>query len=172
MNIMAENVNKLVEAQSAQQATNAGKGKSWDDMVKYKNIGMFTGDQKEWEEFQVKFRSQVAAGDRRVVEIMEVVEKSMESTVEESDWALFASTDYSEDMISEVSKKLYNVLLSLTTKEAIAVVRRCRGNGLWAWKRLSSALNTRTLPSGIKMISKVLNPGKISNATRADRAIE
>jgi hypothetical protein len=159
--LMTDNVNKLIDAQTAQQTANAaagaGKSKVWDDMAKYKNINMFTGDQKEWEEFQVKFRSQVAAGDHSVVEIMDDVERSTESAVEEGGWTLFANTNCDEDMISGTSKKMYNVLLSLTTKEANAVVMRCRGNGLWAWKRLSSALNPRTLASGIKMISNVLN---------------
>ena len=96
----------------------------------------------------------------------------MESMVEEEDWIQIADEEGSEENIGIFSSKLHNLLLSLTTKEANAVVRRCRGNGLWAWKRMSSSLNPRTLASGIKMISNVLNLGKISNAARADTMIE
>ena len=141
-------------------------------MNKFKNIKLFAGEQKEWEEFQVKFRSQVAAGYAKGVEIMEEVEMKSEQTAEESDWTQYGDEEATEDMIDEFSKKVYNVLLSLTTREANAVVRRCRGNGLWAWKKLSSSLNPRTLASGIKTMSKVLNPGKITSAAKADVMIE
>ena len=75
-------------------------------------------------------------------------------------------------MSREISVKLHNVLLSLTTGEANAAIRRCRGNGLWAWKKLSATLNPRTLASGVKAISQVLNPGKITIAPKADSMID
>ena len=68
--------------------------------------------------------------------------------------------------------KLHNVLLSVTTGDANAAIRRCRGNGLWAWKKLSATLNPRTPASGVKAISQVLNPGKITNAPKADSMID
>ena len=77
-----------------------------------------------------------------------------------------------EDEVEQISAKLYNVLMNITTGEANAVVRRCRGNGLWAWRRLSTTLNPRTLASGVKAISQVLNPGKITNALKADTMID
>ena len=36
-------------------------------------------------------------------------------------------------------------MLSITTGEARAVVRRCRGSGVWACKEFSTTLNPRTL---------------------------
>ena len=40
-----------------------GGGRSWDALDRYRNLKMFNGDQKDYEEFATKFRSQVAAGD-------------------------------------------------------------------------------------------------------------
>ena len=77
-----------------------------------------------------------------------------------------------KEVAQHISFKLHSVLVSLTTREANAVVRRCRGNGLWAWKKLSSTLNPRTLASGVKAISQVLNPSKITNAPKADSMID
>ena len=69
--------------------------------------------------------------------------------------------------------KLHNLLIGLTTGEANAIVRRCRdAHGLLAWKRLCSTLNPRTLASGVKAISQVMNPQKITSATKADTCIE
>ena len=76
------------------------------------------------------------------------------------------------EAVQEISVKLHNVLLSLTTGEANAAIRRCRGNGLWAWKKLSATLNPRTLASGVKAISQVLNPDTITNAPKADSMID
>ena len=39
-------------------------------------------------------------------------------------------------------------------------------------EKLSSTLNPRTLASGVKAISQVLNPGKIINAPKADSMID
>ena len=146
MSRMTENVNKLVEAQSGARRRNG----SWDDLTKFKNITLFGGDSKEREEFQFKVKGQVGAGDPGVVAIMEEIELVMESTAEEADWSMVGDETQTEEVIEEMSRKVHNILLSLTTKEANAIVRRCRGNGLWAWKRLSSSLNPRTLASGIK----------------------
>ena len=51
-------------------------------------IKLFRGEQKEWDEFSTKFRSQVAAGDVGVAALMERVESVMlEEQAEAKDWA-------------------------------------------------------------------------------------
>ena len=68
---------------------------------------------------------------------------------------------------------MHNLLLNLTTGEANAVVRRCRGrHGLLAWKKLCASLNPRTLASGVKAIGQVMNPPQIIDPKKADIAIE
>ena len=72
----------------------------------------------------------------------------------------------------ETSAQMYNLLLNLTTGEANAVVRRSLGMGWLAWKRIMSSLNPRTLASGIKAISAVLTPAKVSQAVKADHCLD
>ena len=96
----------------------------------------------------------------------------LEEQDEAKDWGLVKDDQCPVEAAQGISVKLHNVLLSLTTGEANAAIRRCRGNGLWAWKKLSATLNTRTLASGVKAISQVLNPGKITNAPEADPMID
>jgi hypothetical protein len=173
MKYMAEQITKLVEAQAAAVQNNGGKKMYWDRVDNFKNIKVFGGDSKEWDEFATKFRSQVAAGNGKVAVILDTVETEMkEEDVEEADWQIMADDRFDEIELKEVTEKLHNLLLSLTTGEANAVVRRCRRNGLWAWKKLCTTLNPRTLASGVKAISLVLNPGKIANGTKADYAID
>ena len=198
MKFMSEQINKLVEMQKAQAeqqcqllktqtehqaqlfSNYSGQGgqKNWDNMEKFKNLKQFAGEAKDWEEFATKFRSQAGANDIKVLGILDVIENELkEGDLEElkdaSDYTLLAGADkYPEDFLHQVSQKLYNVLLSITTGEANSVVRRCRGNGMWAWKKLCTTLNPRTLATGIKMISQAVSPAKITQGTRADVAID
>ena len=50
-----------------------GSGKPWDSTEKFRNIKMFAGDQKEYEEFSTKLRSQVAASNEKVARLMKAV---------------------------------------------------------------------------------------------------
>ena len=92
----------------------------------------------------------------------------VEAQVEEKDWDIVTSASCDKEAVQEISVKLHNVLLALTTGDANAVVSRCRGNGFWAWKTRISSLNPRTLTSGVKAISQVLSPSKIINGPNAD----
>ena len=168
---LGEQVTKMVEVQ--QNPYHRHGHFNWDNPEKYKNIAVFSGEQKDWEEFSQKLRSQLAAGSVKTVELMDMAALELaEQSVEDADWALMSDERFDEDKVQEMSAKLYNVLMSVTTGEANAVVRRCRGNGFWAWRRLSTTSNPRTLASGVKAISQVLNPGKIANATKADTMID
>ena len=149
--------------------------KNWNDIGLYKNIRVFAGDSREWEEFVEKFKSQVAAGSVLTANILDFTEAKMaEADLEEDDFATMIAVDgCDEDKVQEIGSKLHNLLLNLTTGEANAVVRRCRGrHGLLAWKKLCTSLNPRTLASGVKSISQALNPPKITDAKKADVAIE
>lgn len=124
--------------------------RTWNDMMNFKNVRMFTGELKEREEFAEKFKGQVAAGNVKVAEVLDFVEAKMaEDELEEDDYATMVDVgDMDEDKVTEVGHKIHNLLLNLTTGEANAVVRRCRGrNGLLAWKKLCTTLNPRTLAS-------------------------
>ena len=134
MRLMAESITRLVEAQAA--GAGSKHHERWDTFGKFKNVKVFDGDPKMWDEFAEKFRSQVASGDGKVAELMEAVERMLsEADAETAHWALIADTDYEEEQVQHISVKLYNILLDLTVGDANAMVRRCRGNGLWAWKR-------------------------------------
>ena len=79
MKYMAEQITKLVEAQAAAVQRNGGKKMYWDRVDNFKNIKVFSGDSKEWDEFATKFRSQVAAGDGKVAVILDAVETEMKT---------------------------------------------------------------------------------------------
>ena len=124
------------EIQRLQDRITMSKPNNWNTVNNNKNFKLFSGDQKEWDEFSTKFRSQVAAGDGGVAALMESVESVMlEEQAEATDWELVKDDQCLVEAVQEISVKLHNVLLSVTIGEANAAIRRCRGNGLWAWKK-------------------------------------
>ncbi len=62
--------------------------------------------------------------------------KVAEVQLEEDDFEQWIEVEGREDdRVKEIGRKLHNLLLNLTTGEANAVVKRCRGtHGLWHGK--------------------------------------
>ena len=168
---LTSQVKHLVEHQ---QHAKVG-GKPWYMVDHFKNIKVFSGESKEYEEFATKLRSQVAAGNAKVAKMMACVEKECSEEMLSRGKFDEASPEFDEDdtdFIIQSANEMFSLLLNMTTGEANAMVRRCQGQGWLAWKKLTASLNPRTLASGIKKISAVLSPGKISQAAKADVEIE
>ena len=162
-------------AEQWSQRDSGGGGKSWDHYDRFKNLKIFSGDAKDFEEWSVKLRSLVAAADINVNKLMKSVEAAC--TEEQLAQGLYRELipDFTDDdsaFILKTSAEMYHVLLNITTGEANAVVRRSLGSGWLAWKRLTSSLNPRTLASGIKTISAALNPQRITMASKADAVVD
>ena len=145
MKFMADQITRLIDLQKTQaeqqqqmlktSLESQGPKKSWDNVEKFKNIKQFSGKAKDWEEFATKFRSQAGANDIYVAGVLDMIENDMkegelEDLKDSTDYGVIATDKYPEEMLYGTSQKLYNVLWSITTGEANAVVRRCRGNVL------------------------------------------
>ena len=168
---MFEALRVLTEQVKMMAEKNPSGKKKWDSLDKYKNLKLFDGKQQDFEEWNVKFRSLVCAGDHRVGQLMSVIES--ECTEDELAKGKFQQCDETDEtFIMESSAAMFNVLLNITTGEANAVVRRSLGKRWLAWKRLTSSLNPRTLASSIKAIAAVLTPPKVTQAMKADHSLD
>jgi hypothetical protein len=171
----AERGDMLLQQQKTAGSGGRGGGdKHWSDINQFRSVKIFGGDSREWEEFAEKFKSQVAATNVSEAKVLDDPgTKVAEAELEEDDFAaLLTEDDLDEHSITLVSSKMHNLVLHLTTGEANAVVRRCRGrHGLLAWRKLCASLNPRTFASGVKAISQAMNPPKTADAKRADMAI-
>ena len=166
---------QAIAEKSAGGGGGGGGGRRWDALERFKNLSVFGGNPKEYEEWSVKFRSVIRAGDARVGQLMSAIEKecSEERLLMNKYDQLEPEFDRADEMlIIQSSAEMYNLLLNVTTGEANAVVRRSLGAGWLAWKRLTSSLNPRTLASGIRAISSVLTPPKVTHATKADQTLD
>ena len=95
-----------------------GRRKQWDMVDRYKNIKIFDGSLKDYEEFSTKLRSQVAAGDLKVGRLMKAVEN--ECTEDQLARGRYdeCSPEFDEsdaDFIVASSSEMYNLLLNMTT---------------------------------------------------------
>ena len=109
-----------------------GGGKRWDHLDRYKNLKVYGGDVKEFEEWSVKFRSLVCAGGAKVGQLMKVVEHDCSEDELAKNKYTQASPEFDEsdeEFIIQTAAEMYNLLLNITTGEANAVVRRSLGSG-------------------------------------------
>ena len=84
-------------------------GKMWNDVNHYKNVKMFSGDNKEWEEFMSKLKGQIAAGSSIANNVVEHIEaKVSEGELEQGEYVerIDMEEDYDEDQITEVSHRM------------------------------------------------------------------
>ena len=121
-----------IMAEQGSQRGSGGGGKSSDHYDRFKNLKIFSGDAKDFEEWSVKLRSLVAAADINVNKLMKSVEAAC--TEEQLVKGLYKelTPDFTEgdsDFIVKTSAEMYHVLLNITTGEANAVVRRSLGSG-------------------------------------------
>ena len=123
-------------AQQQQQAAQLvqRKEKSWGHLDRYRNVQVFAGETKEYEEWSVKMRSVITAGDQKIGELMKKVEQSCpeeDLAAGRHDELLLEFIDGDPRFIAKTSAEMYNLLLNLTTGEANAVVRRSLEMGGW-----------------------------------------
>ena len=162
MGVLTEAISKMTEAQTKMtEAQTQNSIDRWDSLDKYRTIKVFSGKPEEWDEFSRKLRNRIGAGNQSVLGLMdEAALEAAEKDIVDEDWDMLTNSRLDNDTIGQMSHKLLDLLTGLTTGEANAVVARCQSNGLLAWRRLCTSLNPRTLASGVKAISVVLNPGK------------
>ena len=81
--------------------------------------------------------------------------------------------DSSEDDIFKASAGLYAMLSSLTTGEAMTVVRGVSGGDGWeAWSRLVNRFDPRTPAKALMAMMHVMQPKKWKDAKELPSAIE
>ena len=61
-------------AENARGGGNGG-GRQWDHLDRYKNLKVFEGNTKDFEEWNVKFRSLINAGNPKVGRLLKAVER-------------------------------------------------------------------------------------------------
>ena len=112
LQILTEQVKVLAERNAG------GGGKKWDNPERYNNLKVYAGDVKEFEEWSVKLRSLVSAGDAKVGQLMKAVEHECTEEVLVKNEYSQTSPEFDEcdsDFILQTAAEMYNLLLNITT---------------------------------------------------------
>ena len=151
-----------------------GGGRRWDHFDRYENLKVFDGNSKDFEEWNVKFRSLINDGNPKVGRLLKAEHECSEGELAKNECDQLQPEFDERDLsfVDESSAEMFNLFLNITTGEANSVVRRGLGSGWLAWKRLTSSLNPRTLASGVKAISAVLAPPRVPQANKADQTLD
>ena len=150
---MTEVMNRLMG-----QAAHGGEGRrdGWQER-RFRELGNFGGNEEEWKEFALKFRSVVKEMDLPVFEAM----KWSESEDTEITEAAMADK-WGEDDGIQMSAKLYNRLIHHLKGPALTIHQTVVGeNGFEVWRRLSRRYNPMTPMRGMQIMLKVMLPPKI-----------
>ncbi len=122
---LQQSLGQLTPASTAMptEAANLKSEKSWNDGAHFKNVKIFGGELREWEEFAVKFKGQVAAESVQVAEVLDYVEPKMtEDELEDDDYGQVAGVEgLDDDKIVEIGHNLNNLLLNLTPDAVVGV---------------------------------------------------
>ena len=112
--------------QKMMQEVTKPRNKHRDDINLFKNVKVFSGEPREWEEFANKMKGQISATMKDVCELMDFVETKMaESDLKADDYEKTIEDEYfmKGEEVTALSAKFHNLLLNLTTGDANGVVR-------------------------------------------------
>ena len=167
---------EFTKALLANSSNLRGKDGAWDEVSRFKTIKVFTGAAAEWEEWFSKVGGTIKARDPQVHEFLQFIERRVaaKDLVDEqyaekiAEECLMGAED-----VRAISSRLHRLLMEITTQDAHAKIRRCKGeNGVLGWKRLSLHNNPKTLATGMRDINMAHNPGKVVDPKKLDQAIE
>ena len=121
-----------------------------------------------WKEFSFQIRTAAGAAHSKVREGMdEIVKAGKDPTYD----VIF--DDWSDEDVLRVGSEFYAVLSSLTTGEAMTVVRGvASGNGWEAWSRLVNRFDPRTPAKALMAMMNVMQPRKVKDVRELPSAIE
>ncbi len=93
------------------------KGKPWRDLDLCRNVNPFSGDARDWEELNGKLKGQLSAHSLLVGDVIDHVESMLSETELDGDLEieLADQTEVNQEQAKEITSKVYNVLLDLTT---------------------------------------------------------
>ena len=132
-------------------------------IAKYVRCETFAGDQAKWEDWSFAFKRSIRSMSRDAYDAMTEWEKGTEDLDEE--------TELSKEL-EQRSAELYDILCQFCSGEALMVVRSVEDmEGIKAWQRLHKKYNPKTMARGVRMLTEVIGPPKITELTNFETSV-
>jgi hypothetical protein len=138
----------------------------------FRRVEKFTGCEKVWRDWHFQVRAAVRAADKQAAEIMEHVERT-EEDMTSGDIEDKYMEDDGDSKIEKLAAEMYDLLCSLTSGEAMTVVRaETEMNGFLAWRSLCKRYSPMTPARTLAALMDVMNPPKHTDINLILKAID
>ena len=139
------------------------------DERQFRRMNAFSGGETNWKDWAFQFRAATRGADRRIVAVLEWIERSDDNvTVGE-----LSDQFVDEPELEQWSDELYDILCSVLNGESLAIIRGVPDmNGFMAWKRLYARFNPTTPAKALTAMLEVMNPQKVQDVYMIPKAID
>ena len=162
--ITTVDIQALIEA-AARGAFAGGVGRDRDvraggsgylDERHFRRMDKFDGAEAKWKEWAFQLKTLVGTVNSKTRDLLEEIQK----TSKDPNWdELFV--EVTQEHIDKMGAELYSLLVSLSSGEALMVVRGVAGGNGWeAWQRLAARFDPRTPAHALRAMMLVLQPGR------------
>ena len=151
-----EAMTTMMQGMMAQRAERAPKGGL--DERKFREVGIFGGNEETWKEFALKFKATTKEANNELFEAMKWAEGEDQDIDDEA-----LGLKFGEEEGEQMGVVLYNRLIHHLSGPALTIHQTVlEENGLEVWRRLSKRFNPMTPMRGLQIMLKVMLPPKIT----------
>ena len=132
----------------------------------FRRMTLFKGD--GWREWAFHLRTQLGAVSKSTQVLLDAIQAAGRNP----DWdQLFL--EYVDGEVDRMGAELYNLLVSLTSGEALLIVRGVGGNNGWeAWSKLAARYDPRTPALALRAMMACMKPRRVKDVREIQGAIE
>jgi hypothetical protein len=150
------------------ETVGGGGGRRALDERHFRRVDKFDGTEKQWKDWCFQLKAAVRATDRTVMKIMEHVEREKEDMSAED-----LDVHFVDDGAERLGSELYDLLCSITSGEAMTIVRgETSMNGFIAWRRIYQRYAPSTPARTLSALMEVMSPPKHSDVNLMHKAID
>ncbi len=136
------------------------------DEQHFRRMTVFSGDDCALRDWSFQLRAAIRGAEKGVLDVTSWVELAPSEVMTEDIETQFVE----ESGVEQWGVELYDVLCSLTSGEALKIVRgQACANGFMAWKNLYKRF-TITRANALAVMMEVMNPPKLSDQNRVPKA--
>ena len=148
-----------------------GGGRRTLDEKYFRRMDQFSGDATRWKDWNFQFKAAVRSASRTALDAMTWTERAGEDVKTDDIETQFL--DEGDVPIDILSGELYDVLCSITSGEAMTVVRTVEDmSGFMAWRALCKRYSPVTPARALSALVEVMNPPKVMDVHLVPGAVD
>jgi hypothetical protein len=127
----------------------------------FRRIDKFSGDEKAWKEWHFQIKAAIRSTDMHTAEVVDWIEKHPDTTMGDLEDRFNDEFDEKDDHLKGLSAEMYDLLCSVTSGEAMTIVRaEVDMNGFMAWKALYARYSPMSPAKTLALLMEIMSPPK------------